>query len=138
MSIKCVDILLFLVLASVAQAGELSVAQSIDRCNSERVHAAQRACLSREALRYNDAVLAAQAVVRKRITAWDEDAGYKARSLKLFSATTRQYQRYRSSQCEFDASAAAGGNGAGDMRLTCQIELDGAYLTDLQNQTSQF
>jgi hypothetical protein len=60
------------------------------------------------------------------------------RSLKLFNLSTTAYARYRKFQCEHEASSAAGGNGAGDMRLSCQVLLDAAYLKSNQEKIDGF
>jgi hypothetical protein len=49
----------------------------------------------------------------------DDEVEVKNRILKNFDAATEQFKRYRTAQCEFEASSAAGGNGADD--LDCSV-----------------
>lgn len=101
-------------------------------------HASERACWIKAAEKSNLLVRSAQESLRKRIKSWDEDAESIERTLVLFDESTKRFSRYRQSQCEFEASAAAGGNGAGDMRLSCQIALDETYLRSLREQSTRF
>lgn len=101
-------------------------------------HADERACWQKAAEESSALVRAAQDDLRKRIESWDEDADYRERTLVLFNESTQQFDRYRKAQCEFEASSAAGGNGAGDMRLSCQISLDEVYLRSVRVQSAWF
>jgi hypothetical protein len=101
-------------------------------------HAEERACWIKAAEQSSADVQAAQKLHRERIKRWSEDAAYMERSLMLFDESTQQFSRYRQSQCEFEASAAAGGNSAGDIRLKCQIALDEAYLRSLHGHVTWF
>ena len=101
-------------------------------------HAGERACWIKAAEKSDLLVRSAQESLRKRIKSWDENAEYIERTLVLFDESTKRFSRYRQSQCEFEASAAAGGNGAGDMRLSCQIALDETYLRSLHEQSMWF
>ena len=101
-------------------------------------HASERACWIKAAEKSKALVHSAQESLRKRIKGWDEDAEYIERTLVLFNESTKRFSRYRQSQCEFEASAASGGNGAGDMRLSCQIDLDETYLRSLRIQSTWF
>jgi hypothetical protein len=83
-------------------------------------------------------VTAAQAEMIKRIQAWDEDQGYKAETLRFFRISIDQYFQYRTARCDFERSAAAGGNGAGDMALECQIDLDDNYIRSISEQGKWF
>jgi hypothetical protein len=54
--------------------------------------------------------------LRQRIDDSDGESEYKQTSLSLLQTSASAYRRYRSSQCDFEASTAAGGNGAEDLR----------------------
>ena len=101
-------------------------------------HASERACWIKAEKKSKALVHSAQESLRKRIKSWDEDAESIERTLVLFDESTKKFSRYRHSQCEFEASTAAGGNGAGDMRLSCQIALDETYLRSLYKQSTPF
>lgn len=52
--------------------------------------------------------------------------------VSAFEAAASQFLRYRQSQCEFQTSLAAGGNGAVDRRLLCEIDLNNRRIAELQ------
>jgi predicted outer membrane protein len=70
---------------------------------------------------------------RQRISSSDEDASMKQRALEALQASADSFRRYRSKQCEFEASTAAGGNSAGDLRALCGIALDNAYIEHMKS-----
>jgi hypothetical protein len=107
-------------------------------CEMPSDHVELRECLERKVDQLSQEVNAAQQIVRDKIAAWDEEPYYKSRSLELFDQATSQFKVYQASQCQFEASAAAGGNGAGDMRLSCQIDLYKVYLKSLNEQATWF
>jgi hypothetical protein len=107
-------------------------------CGNAPDHASERACWTKAAKDSAARVRAAQDAQRQRISRWDQDPPYRSRSLALFDEAAKGFARFRQEQCNFEASAAAGGNGAGDMRLSCQVALDQAYLRSLQEQAAWF
>jgi hypothetical protein len=92
-----------------------------------------RACWEALATKTAAEVSAAENDARQRISDWDEDVEYKTRSLGLLQAMTEQFQKYRVARCELEASAAAAGNGAGDMRLACEVRLNRDYALEIKN-----
>lgn len=94
-------------------------------------HAEYRMCLDQASKRSIAEIGAAEAQLRQRIADSDDESEYKQTSLSLLQTSASEFRRYRSSQCDFEASTAAGGNGAGDIRLECQVELDRLYLVRL-------
>lgn len=107
-------------------------------CAAPRDHVEQRACstLRLDALAHQ--VLAAQHTLRDKITTWDEEPEYKAAALANFDNAARAFQRYQAQQCAFDASLAAGGNNASDLRIECNIELYSSYLKYIQAHVAAF
>lgn len=83
-------------------------------------------------------VQAAQQLLRQRIGRWSEDPPERTRTRALFDDAANGFARFRQAQCDYEASVAAGGNGAGDMRLRCEIDLDEAYLKSIQSQSAWF
>jgi hypothetical protein len=106
-------------------------------CANPTDHVDERQCLKNEVSKLSREVLAAQQLVRTRIAAWDQELSYKSRTLTLFDKAAIQFHNFLARQCEFEASVAAGGNGASDMRHGCQIELYRSYLKSLQEQASR-
>lgn len=66
-----------------------------------------------------------------RIDAWDEEPNYRRRSRQRFLNSIQTFRRYRTTQCGFLHSLAAGGNGATDMMLSCSIELSNQRIAQL-------
>jgi uncharacterized protein YecT (DUF1311 family) len=97
-------------------------------CDNASDHAAERVCLQQEAAKSDAKVKDAQAKLLEKIHAWREDSDFKNDTLARFQVSVGEYFKWRSAQCEYVRSVAAGGNGAGDMALECQIELDSEYL----------
>lgn len=95
-------------------------------------HADQRECWSQLASSTAGQVAAAQKNVTARIERLDEEQPIKDRVLQKFAEAEREFEEYRMAQCEFEASTAAGGNGAGDLRLQCEVRLNRAYAARLK------
>lgn len=107
-------------------------------CNELSSHAEQRQCLEQEAVTLSRKIETAQDILRDRIAAWDEEPSYRSEARALLATAASQFRSFTAAQCAFEASAAAGGNGAGDVMLACQITLGTAYLKPLQEQAAWF
>jgi len=108
-------------------------------CTETQSHVHGRICLEALATKTNLEMERLESQLRSRIKLWDQDqASYVQRSLLLFEQERQSYRRYREARCEFDASAAAGGNGAGEMRLGCMADLDGQRIESLNIRLEWF
>jgi len=125
--------LFFLLIATWSAA-----ALSAPPCGNAPDHASERACWIKAAKNSDARVHAAQELQRQRIKHWDQEATFRSSALTFFNKAASTFAHYRQAQCDYEASAAAGGNGAGDMRLSCQVALNEAYLKSLQAQASWF
>ena len=121
------------VLVSSAAYAQRSVAAA-QLCFKAVGHADQKSCLLQRALQSEESLRAVEAAFRDRIMQSGEDRPAKARALEAFDQASAQYRKYRERQCYFLATLAFGGNGAGDRRLLCRIELDGRRGLDLENE----
>jgi uncharacterized protein YecT (DUF1311 family) len=101
-------------------------------CDTGGSHANQRQCLERAASTSRAELEKAQSLLVERIQAWDEEPDYRLRAIKLLKQSFARYAEFRDTECEYEAAAAAGGNGAGDMRLQCQIDLNRQYAESLR------
>jgi hypothetical protein len=108
------------------------IAYGNEDCRNVDSHAEQRECLEQLAALTAAEVSDAQIKMQKRITQYDDKAQIKNGILRRFLESTQQFSLYRTAQCEFEASSAAAGNGAGDLRLQCEIRLNRAYVSRLQ------
>jgi hypothetical protein len=93
-------------------------------CTRHETHVAYRTCLERLAAQAEAALEHQENALRSMMGRWNEASEIRERSLRQFDLDTAAYRRYRQARCDYVASKAAGGNGAHDMRLSCQIELD--------------
>lgn len=121
----------FFALSCLAYAG---FAYANSDCATADSHAGQRECLERAASASRAELEKARASLAKRIQAWDEASDYRQRSLRLLTNSFMRFERFRDAECEYEAASAAGGNGAGDMRLECKVSLNRAYTESLRQQ----
>ena len=73
------------------------------------------------------------ASARQRISSSNEDQLAKKRALAALDSAAVRFRQFKAAQCEFEASTAAGGNGAGDLRALCDIALDKVYIDRLRD-----
>ena len=97
-------------------------------------HAAARDCLSAEATQSRVALSTEEASVHSFLVKTDEDEKGRMLAVRAFDKSVAQFQLYRTKQCEFIASLAYGGNGQGDRRYLCEIELNEARVKYLENE----
>jgi uncharacterized protein YecT (DUF1311 family) len=107
-------------------------------CSTVVGHAAERACLEHLAAKTDAQLQALEKRVAARIALWDQEPVYIHGQQARLKADERAYRDYREAACEFDADAAAGGNGAGDTRLQCRIDLDRARIARLKTRLDWF
>jgi uncharacterized protein YecT (DUF1311 family) len=103
-------------------------------CSTTENHADQRKFLERAASATRSKLEKVQALLIERIQAWDEAPNYRQREVKLLKQSFTRFVEFRDTECEYEAAAAAGGNGAGDMRLQCQIDLNRQHAESLRKQ----
>jgi uncharacterized protein YecT (DUF1311 family) len=103
-------------------------------CSTTESHADQRKCLERAASATWAKLEKAQALLIERIQAWDEEVDYRKTATRRLKRSSARFEEFRNTECEYEAAAAAGGNGAGDMRLQCQIDLNKQYAESLRKQ----
>jgi hypothetical protein len=109
-------------------------------CSSANGHVAERICLEAKATESTKAVVLREEQLLSAIAAWGDgtDSQMKATSTHLARKSSENFKKYRHSQCELEASAAAGGNGAGDMRAMCLTRLNQERVHSLVEQISLF
>ncbi len=107
-------------------------------CGGKIDHVSERACLQQDAELSDKELNDTLASLNSRIAIWEQTQEYKSRTLRLLNASVKQFTVYRAEQCDYEASAAAAGNGAGDMRFTCIAELNRLYVGRLQEQLLWF
>jgi len=96
-------------------------------------HADARSCLIAEAAKSDSRLQGAERDLRQAVKNWQEDESYKRTALAAQMRAHAEFLRARSAQCEFQATLAAGGNGADDRRLLCWIELNDRRVSAVQS-----
>jgi hypothetical protein len=107
-------------------------------CSDQSDHSLQRKCLEQKEAALSSHIRASEDIIRARISGWDQEPQYKSDALALFNSASEKFRSFMTAQCNFEASSAAGGNGAGDMRLGCRISLSERYLGSLKAQAARF
>lgn len=101
-------------------------------------HVTYRACQQTKVDSAMRLVAKAEDQVRSAIRNWEEDENWVDQSLELFEKSVIAFRAYQAAVCEVDASSAAGGNGAGDMRLSCEENLAKERIQLLAAQRKYF
>ncbi len=129
-----------IVVAFVLVATFIETAHTGDasRCAEAADHVTQRECLEQVFKQADADLYQAEKMLRLALTTWKEEKSFKLRTLARFDKAVKSFRLYRHDACEFDASAAAGGNGAGDLRLDCAIRLTNERLEILKDQNNWF
>jgi uncharacterized protein YecT (DUF1311 family) len=122
------SVLFTLIFAALAVPASAST-----NCGSERSQVGYRECLKIKASQSSVELEQALALLARRIDSWDEELEYRQRARAHLQLSFGRFQRFRDSQCELEASLAAGGNGAGDMRLHCEADLNKQYAKSLRS-----
>jgi len=108
-----------------SSAGEMCFAGAVGQADA-RACLQARLAASEQALA--DAEVAALAAILRR----DEEARFLRRSASAFDASSKLFRRYRTRQCELQASLAAGGSGTDHRRMLCALELNEQRIAHLQ------
>jgi hypothetical protein len=94
--------------------------------------------LEQVAAKTESGVRNAEAALSLRIDGWDDEEKMRQKSRALLATSSSAFQSYKMAHCELDASSAAGGNGAGDLRLMCVIALNRQYIKKLNMEAQWF
>lgn len=125
----------FLAVALAFLAAGPAVAQrdaDADRLCEPGSHVEQRACLAVEAHKSELRLAKAETDARSALVTVDQNEPERDHAVHQFDRSVPQFRRYRATQCDFIASLAYGGNGQGDLRLLCQIDLNNARIRYLR------
>lgn len=106
--------------------------KAIRACNGIKSHVEERACLLKLAEKSNQGLKAAENKLLSKIALWNEELDYKNHTRLQFISTTKVFAKFLAEQCRFEASLAAGGNGAEDMRLVCLIENNNKRIVEIR------
>ena len=123
-----------LVSVSTAQAQRESGAEKV--CFRREGHANQSECLIDKAAQSAIDVQKAERTFLDALAKSGNPPAEIQRASLALSASSKAYESFRQIHCDFIATLALGGNGAGDRRLLCQIELDRRRLKDLRAEVN--
>jgi hypothetical protein len=127
---RSVFAIVFLLLPCLATAQRNAEADAM--CFGLASHAEARKCLITAEAKSEQRLMQAEKDLVGVLGKWDEDEVYKKRSVAAHRLAISEFSRMREAQCDFLATLAAGGNGAGDRRLLCRIELNERHTLDLR------
>jgi len=102
-------------------------------CYKSGGHADARDCLEQKAEQSSASLQLTEKSFNIFLGSWDQEQQYKSEVANWLASSSSLFQQYRQSQCELQASLAAGGNGASDRRLLCVIELNEKRSLELHN-----
>ena len=91
-----------------------------------------RTCLEAHFKKSEKALLVAESKAISEIKAWDESESVRSHSSASLEVSLKAFRSYRTKQCAFIASLAAGGTGTSHRRLLCEIELNKKQIDYLQ------
>jgi uncharacterized protein YecT (DUF1311 family) len=127
-------IFMFAALAAIATRAEN---QQLVECEKMDGHADSRACLEKLSSSLSDQLQDTEKRAVGSLLTWKEDETYKSSSIKAFLESIVAFRKYQTEQCDFTWSLAAGENGAGDMRLSCEIELSEQRIKQIAEYVSR-
>jgi uncharacterized protein YecT (DUF1311 family) len=120
------------IIALILWAQSTSAESGADDCSALSSHAESRSCLEKKAKRSSDKLKKSEEDLAAAIEGWGQESFWKKKSAAALKESSRSFYQHRKSQCDFKASLAAGGNGAGDMRLECTIEMNRERMARLR------
>ena len=97
-----------------------------------------RICLSQKAESSQKEVEAKQTELLAKIKTWDQEPEFRDETIKLFKKAAKSFESYKQHQCDYEWSAAAGGNGGSSMAFHCVIKLNTEYLNSLNTQLNWY
>lgn len=119
-------------LVGIAAVSQACAAAPSDACGHKSSHAEERACYTELARSSGAELDRVEREIVGQVERWDQEAGDQQRTKSLLLASYERFKAFRTAQCEVEASLAAGGNGADDMRLSCVARLNRSRITELR------
>ncbi len=98
-------------------------ADEIDKCASAVDHVTMRKCLEDAATFANNDLKKVETKLIASLESWDQDQNWKDEAITRLKDASTAFRSYQKNQCDFEASTAAGGNAAGDLRAECIYRL---------------
>ena len=118
--------------AILAVSATAAAAASGPECGQAGSHAEERTCYEKAFQASLAELRQAEGKFLESLQAWDVEPNYKQNTKAKFLVASKQFAAFRAVQCEVAASLAAGGNGAGDLRLSCLVEVTRGQIAAIQ------
>jgi uncharacterized protein YecT (DUF1311 family) len=111
-------------------------AEGRTECSTKPSHPEMRACLQSKVKASSNELRQAENEMRKALKASDQEPADIKRSNIKFNSSIKQFIRFRRQHCEFIASLSFGGNGQGDLRMSCIFELNAKRIIQIQQAST--
>jgi uncharacterized protein YecT (DUF1311 family) len=109
-------------LGSIAQAAPADI--TIKECWEGNDHRGLSLCVSQRAASARAELEAVERAMRDTIAKSEEPRAYLNSVQQSLEASVESYRSYRTIQCQLREALAAMGNGAAEIKLACEAELD--------------
>lgn len=96
-----------------------------------------RSCNEFQATQAAEAVGKAEDQLQSVIKSWKDGKDVQENMLSRLAEISQSYAHYRKASCAFVADEALAGNGAKDMQLVCERDLDQSYVSFLQTRMQE-
>jgi len=116
----------------IAAVGQACAAVPAEECGRKPSHAEERGCHVELARSSTAELGGVERELAGQVEQWDQEAEYKQRTRSLLLASFERFKSFRDAQCEAEASLAAGGNAARDLRLSCVTRLNRRRIAELR------
>ena len=93
-----------------------------------------RVCIAKKAEESSQKVKDKQRELLEKIQNWDQEPRYKNEAISLLYSAMSSFESFKTQQCNYEASAAAGSNGGGTIGAQCWIRLNQDYLESIESQ----
>jgi uncharacterized protein YecT (DUF1311 family) len=128
--------ILFILAALALQssaASSASVETTINECWKGNDHRGMSECVAGRAASARANLQAVERAMRLTISKSQEDTSYLAPVRQRFESSITSYRKYRDEQCSLREALATTGNGAAEIKLACEAELDSGRTEQLKS-----
>lgn len=117
-----------------AAANSATVELTINECWNGNDHSGMSNCVARRATSARDNLQTAEQAMRVNILASQHN--FLSPIRKRFESSIASYHKYREQQCSLREALASVGNGAAEIKLACEAELDSTRSEQLKSDMS--
>lgn len=114
-------------------ANSATVETTINECWKGNDHRGMSECVASRATSAHDNLQAVERAMRVAISKSQEDPSYLVPVRQRFESSVTSYLKYRDEQCSLREALASMGNGAPEIKLACEAELDSSRTEQLKS-----